>query len=334
MRAANQQSIKQRCLDSISELMRKHRLGPPTTITRDESGWVNPCFFVDDRLVFRFNARDVELPKFQREKIVFDLLEGSALPTPRNVLLDDSRELVPYDVLISPKLPGANVEQAWPELHLEMKQQLSENAGRLLSRLHEVSFPFFGELADGGPLPRTERWMDYVRAKLCLQLNRTIQLGILSDGQRERCLKLLHLRAAALNDVTSARLVHDDFHFGNLLHVGSEITGVLDFEWSFAGDPLYDYCFWHSELDLWPGSRTPFLKGCDQTELSGSERLRLDVYQMIGNITLCAESKLHFPVEEATQYQAAAETHLNRLERHASDSASEPRPLGSDHPES
>jgi aminoglycoside phosphotransferase (APT) family kinase protein len=148
-------------------------------------------------------------------------------------------------------------------------------------------------------------------------LNRTIQMGIFTDGQRDRCLKLLDLRAAALNDVTSAKLVHDDYHFGNLLHVGPEITGVLDFEWSFAGDPLYDYTSWYSEEDLWPGSREPFLKGCGKTGLSRSERLRLDVYKMIGMLTLCAESKLHFPAEEAAQYQTAAETHLNRLEEHS-----------------
>jgi aminoglycoside phosphotransferase (APT) family kinase protein len=315
MRAANQHSIKQTCLDSIPALMRRHRLGSHSTIARDESGWVNPCFFVDDRLVFRFNARDVGLPKFQREKIVFDLLESSTLPTPRNVLLDDSRELAPYDVLISPRLPGTSVEQDWPELDWGMKHQLAENAGRLLSRLHEVSFPFFGELADRGPLPRTEHWIDYVQAKLCLQVNRTIQLGIFPESQRERCLKLLYLRADALNTVRSARLVHDDYHFGNLLHVGSEITGLLDFEWSFAGDPLYDYCLWYSEADLWPGSRAPFLKGCGETELSSPARLRLDVYEMIGNLTLCAESKLHFSMEEAARYQTAAEAHLDKLEK-------------------
>ena len=294
--------------------MHKHRLGSSSTIRVDETGWVNPCFFVDDRLVFRFNARDVGLPKFQREKIVFDLLEDSGLPTPRNVLLDDSREFAPYEVLISPKLPGANIEQDWPTLDLQTKQRLAENAGKLLTRLHEISFPFFGELANQGPLPRTSGWIDYVRAKLTLQLDRTARLAIFSDQQRQRFLEVFDSRVALLNEVTSARLVHDDYHFGNLLHEGSEITGALDFEWSFAGDPLYDYCLWYSEADLWPGSREAFLTGCGRVEISESERMRMDVYQMIGNLTLCAESRLHFPAEEAAKYREVAEAQLCRLE--------------------
>ena len=156
--------------------------------------------------------------------------------------------------------------------------------------------------------------IDYVQAKLCLQMDRTGQLGIFADDQLKRFLNLFHSRAAALNDVTSARLVHDDYHFGNLLHEEGEITGVLDFEWSFAGDPLYDYCLWYSEVELWPDSRAPFLTGCGRTELSESERMRMDVYQMIGNLTLCAESKLHFPAAEATHYRETAEAHLRRLE--------------------
>jgi hypothetical protein len=91
---------------------------------------------------------------------------------------------------------------------------------------------------------------------------------------------------------------------------------MLDFEWSFAGDPLYDYCLWYSEMDLWPGSRAPFLKGCGRTELSESERMRLDVYQMIGNLTLCAEAKLHFPVEEAAHYRESAKSHIQQLDNY------------------
>ena len=314
MRTPNHETVKHRCRESIPALMRRYFLGTPATIAIDESGWVNPCFFVNDKFVFRFNARDVGLPKFQREKIIFDLIENSTLPSPRSVLLDISRDIAPYDVLISPKLRGTSIEQDWSELDSQTKTCLAEAAGRLLAQLHEVSFPFFGEIAEPGPLPRTDRWIDYLRAKLCLQLDRTVDLDIFPNEYRLRALKLFDSRAAAIDEVKSARLVHDDYHFGNLLHVGPEITGILDFEWSFAGDPLYDYCLWYSELDLWPGSRAPFFKTSRPMELSKSERMRRDVYQMIGNVTLCAEAKLHFPKEEATQYRESAESHFRQLE--------------------
>lgn len=54
-------------------------------------------------------------------------------------------------------LLGANVEQDWPTLPSDLRRQLAGGAGKLLAKLHEASFPFFGELADRGPLPQSNR---------------------------------------------------------------------------------------------------------------------------------------------------------------------------------
>jgi aminoglycoside phosphotransferase (APT) family kinase protein len=39
-----------------------------------------------------------------------------------------------------------------------------------------------------------------------------------------------------LDAVQESRLVHGDYHFGNLLHDGTDIAGILDFEWAMASD--------------------------------------------------------------------------------------------------
>jgi len=73
----------------------------------DTEGWVNPCFFVNKSFVFRFNARDPSLPKYQREFFVFNFLKNSHVPVPKTVYLDDSKEYIEFDVLITEILPGA-----------------------------------------------------------------------------------------------------------------------------------------------------------------------------------------------------------------------------------
>lgn len=52
-------------------------------------------------------------------------------------------------------------------------------------------------------------------------------------------------------DVPETTLVHGDFRIGNMLVEDDEITGVLDWEFSRAGDPLFDLAY--ASLDYYGG---------------------------------------------------------------------------------
>lgn len=299
MRSHNHLEIKKRCQESIPTLMAKYQLGVPTAIIVDDAGWVNPCFFVDDAFVFRFNARDPNLPKYQRGKIAFELLIGADVPVPRKVILDDSRTEAPYDVLITERLSGRNLEIDWQGLKSPQKQELARHAGELLTKISAIDLPFFGELSGSGPLPQSQSWFDYLSAKLELHLREARSLGIFAESSDQLFLATLRKRRLVLEEVDSAKLVHVDYHFGNLLYDGDRITGVFDFEWAFAGDPLYDYCRWIQVEEEWPGSRVAFLQGCGHETFSKSELARMALYQMVRNIELCVVAKLHFDEAEA-----------------------------------
>lgn len=241
--------------------MAKHELGKPQRIVVDNAGWVNPCIFVDDAFVFRFNARDPGLPKYQREKIAFDLLKHTGVPVPQKVILDDSKDIAPYDVLITERLPGRNLETDWSNLQSSQKEILANNSGQLLTKISAVKMPFFGELSGKGPLPQTQNWFEYLKAKFFFHIKDARDLGIFDEPTIGLFLRTLQAYQAVASDVKTACLVHVDYHFGNLLYEDQAITGVFDFEWAFAGDPLYDFCRWVQAEEEWPGSRTSFLRG-------------------------------------------------------------------------
>lgn len=171
MRATNHVQIKQLCKSCIPALMLKFSLGTAEKILTDSEGWVNPCFFVNDRWALRFNARDPVLPKYQREKRAFALLTSLGIPGPRKVLLDETKEFAPFDVLITEMVPGTNAEAGWKTFATEQRHRLAENAGQWLSKIHDIEFPFFGELGAGGPFPRTTTWFEFLTAKVNYHLN-------------------------------------------------------------------------------------------------------------------------------------------------------------------
>lgn len=138
MRSPNHLEVKRLCREYIAPLMEKHQLGSPRQIVVDDAGWVNPCIFVDDSIVFHFNARDSHLPKYQREKIAFHLLKDAGVPVPHQVILDDSKTIAPFDVLITERLPGRNLETDWSILKTTQREALAMKAGRLLTRISSV----------------------------------------------------------------------------------------------------------------------------------------------------------------------------------------------------
>lgn len=313
MRSPNHLEIKNQCNESIPLLMAKHHLGIPTRIVVDETGWVNPCFFVNDKFVFRFNARDPELPKYQREKFAFDLLRTSTVPVPQKVILDETKTSAPFDVLITEMIPGENLETAWPKLNTERREKLAENAGRLLKQMTALPLPFFGELGSTGPFVRTETWVSYLQAKLSFHLDKALSLEIFDGKVIKQFWNTFNKYAPALSEVSTPHLVHVDFHFGNLLFVGDQITGVVDFEWAFAGDPLYDLCRWQQDEEEWLGSRKAFLKGFRKSNFADSEIKRIKIYQMIRNIELCIVAKRHFTHNEAKSYRETTIAQMKTL---------------------
>ncbi len=302
MRNPKQSKIKEQCKKSIKSLMKTHALGEVKEIRLDTEGWVNPCFFVNDQYVFRFNARDPHLPKYNREKIIFDLLNNSKVPVPQKVILDTSKREIEYDVLISKMLKGENLESKWNNLEDSLKTTLATKAGSILKKLHSIHFEFFGEIPNKGPLPQTSSWSNYLKAKLQFHLDEALELGLIGSDIESKFNDVLSTNTHLLDQVKVASLIHVDFHFGNLLFSNDEITGVVDFEWALAGDPLYDLARWRTGDEDYPGSQEAFFKGYGLQDFTQDEKQRMKIYQMIKNLELCSVAKLHFTEKESEDF--------------------------------
>lgn len=313
MRTHNHLKIKEKCRCVLPKLMQKHGLGEVLQVEMDTEGWVNPCFFVNDSYVIRFNARDPNLPKYQREKIVFDLLKDLNFPVPGRVLLDTDKDIIEYDVLLSQKVEGRNLEFDWKKLTEADQATLATQAGALLKGIHAIKWDGFGEIAGHGPLPRTKDWFQFLKAKLDFLFFEARKINLYSNVLEEKFYTQLIKNEEALNTIKEAALVHIDFHFGNLIYKGTEIKSVVDFEWAIAGDPLYDLMFWQDADEIFPNSKRHFFEGYGKSDFSTQELKLITVYQMMKNIELSIVAALHFPSAEAEDYLGKAVDYLEKM---------------------
>lgn len=266
--------------ETIKTIWRAHGLGAVRRIERATSGASNASFIVNDALVIRFNTFDPTVPKFDNERVAYDLLAGSGLPVPSVTVLDASRQVVPNDFIILTRLPGTNIAESWRELTPARVDALAWEAGRCLALLHAITLPAFGKLREQDA-PRFRSWPDYFNEYARRYLNEAARYGLLDDPFRSRLERVLDCGDALLARVPQGALVHSDYHYENILHHAGKLTGILDFEWALAGDPSYDFMNADVREEQIPGSETAFREGYQSLRSFDTEHeRRLALYRL------------------------------------------------------
>ena len=266
--------------ETIRAIWRAHDLGAAWRIVRATSGVSNACFIVNDARVIRFNTFDTTVPKFENERVAYDLLARSGLPVPSVVGLDASRRIVPYDFIILTRLPGSNLAEHWRELTPTQMQDLAWEAGKCLARLHAITLPAFGKLREQRA-PRFHTWPDYFDDYAHRYLNEAERYGLLDHLLRTRLDDVLHRAHDLLAGVTQGVLIHSDYHYENILHAHGRLTGILDFEWALSGDPTYDFMSADVREAQVPRNEAAFREGYQSVRrLDTGHEQRLAVYRL------------------------------------------------------
>jgi len=290
---------------TIRAIWSAHRLGPVTRISQPRGGVRNLCFYVNDAFVVRFNTQDLGSAKFQSERMAYELLAQQSLPVPEVLVLDESRTIAPYDLIVTTRLPGQALASSWQDLSVDQLHALIYTIGQALARIHACTFPAFGKLRSLD----YATWAGYVQDYVQRYLRSANDMRLLDPSLRAAVERSLDRAIRDLARVTQPALVHCDLHYENILHVDGELSGLLDFEWALAGDPAYDFMIGDVRERMVPSSEATLVAG----------------YQSIGSFRANHQRCVHWyrlflQLEDAVTYQRtgdrqSAATALQRLRR-------------------
>jgi hygromycin-B 7''-O-kinase len=183
--------------------------------------------------------------KMRKEAFVYGILaaDGPRLPIGQVLLADDSKDLVPQNVLLMTKLPGQHVYSLVSELTDEDLRSIYREIGALLRRLHDNRLPLFGYIGVDGIGEGFSTNQAYMEHQFGRKLEQFQQLG--GDKRLHRRIeRFVEDGNHCLADCTTPTFCHNGCHEGNVLIVrdtaGWRISGLLDLENALAGDPLMD----------------------------------------------------------------------------------------------
>ncbi|MCH8466856.1 MAG: phosphotransferase family protein, partial [Roseinatronobacter sp.] len=226
-------------------------------LQRIGGGQSNPTWFVEwggERLVLRKKPQGPTLPgahAIEREFRVMNALQGSDVPVPKVLWLEEDATILGAPFYVMERLEGRVFETAsLPGVAPQARHEMYLDMARTLARLHALRPDDIGLSDYGRPgnyfARQISRWSAQYHA---------------SDGPRIAHLDRLveWLPRNMPEDDGAIAIAHGDFRVGNMMFHPTEprVIGVLDWELSTLGHPLADLGFcvipWHSAPDEYGG---------------------------------------------------------------------------------
>jgi Ser/Thr protein kinase RdoA (MazF antagonist) len=180
-------------------------------------------------------------------------------------------------------LPGRVVTgRVTPELAFDM--------GMLLGKLHTHQLEDYGEVFEPLKKPSAGWWAILDKQ---FQAWRTLCVDILPPELFQKALERYAQLSAALPEPDGPSWVHFDYRPGNILVQGEVITGLIDFESARAGSGDLDFVKIKEQVwDLWPDTKTPFLRGYTSNRPLPDIESTLPFYELgnaFGGIAWCVK---------------------------------------------
>lgn len=292
----------------------------PTAVTPVDAGTYNTLHtatLADGRRVVVKIPPDPSAPCLRYERGILrgevDFYRHAAtvgVPVPEVIRVDLDGTALPGGYLVMSEIPGVSWDRA--ELPGADRARLRRELGGHVAALHTVTGPAFGYPGEGpGPLAAT--WREAFAA---------MAAAILADAAEHAAplpLPPAEIGAAftehagLLDAVERPALVHFDLWDGNVLVHDGRVSGLIDGERMFWGDPLADFaslalfCDIEADEDFLAG----YAEAGGTVHFGPNERARLALYRAYLYLLMLVESiPRGYPEEDAEGMREFVGPHL------------------------
>jgi len=231
----------------------------------------NNLFGIGD-FIIKVSIKDIPgIPgnRLEREKKFFDKINQFApfVPTPKILVVDSTKEIIPYNFSIMNKINGRPCPEVFVTLNKNQKQHIGEKAGEYLSIIHNIQSEGIGFFNNES---QETTWQSHIFERIKKVFSSYNRL--FSDSEIKKIEEFLDKSSLKFE---GSSLLHNDFHYGNwLINVRNKsIESILDGEVSYSGVPEYDlgrFLLYTADIDL----TKAFIKGYGKERINLSETIK------------------------------------------------------------
>lgn len=203
-----------------------------------------------------------------KEAWVYKLLKEKRVQKLKVFLVDVSRSIVPLDYIILEKIKGVTL------LNLSKKRKLSielKKLGNYSKKVHKIKLENFGHLNIKEIIEKDkgegihDSWSEYLLTNLEGHIRICNKSRLIDKVESHKIEKNIRDIAPKIK-VNKGSLLVGDLANHNIFYKNNNIEGIVDWEDSISGDPLYDLAFWITGAYYDEKWIRPFLKGYGMNE--------------------------------------------------------------------
>lgn len=222
-----------------------------------------------------------EKDALKREVFALNFLKNYdiSVRVPAVKVYDETRQVLDADYFIMDAIPGKSLYQSMEQLNNLQLCNIQSEVGRITRQMNSITNPVFGDLIDSNRQGSDWFRIFYQMMEDMLADAEDIELKL--PVCCEELLLSLRTDAYVFQEVHVPCLVHWDLWERNIIIDREKISGIVDFERCFFGDPLMEFGFrTYNQTD-------EFLHGYGKTDFSKEEQIRnywYDIYWFLFNM--------------------------------------------------
>ncbi len=273
---------------------------PDENVVKGNVNIVRKVKINDEPYVVRMHPSGVKNGYFYSEKLVLDLAKQKGIPVPTVIEVHEARNEEDMDFMLMTLSEGITMDVLLTK-DRGPEERLLIDCGRKMAQIHQIKVngfgPFDNQQAKKGILIGLHaNYHDFVHAGLDENIDRLIKFEIIDSLQADSFRKLFS--ESNYEPTDGSRIVHNDFADWNLLTDTKQITAVLDWDESHAGDPIADLACWSTFFNI--ERMTKFMEGYKSiTSLPSDYEKRFHFYRLRYTISKMALRIKRFQVDKS-----------------------------------
>ena len=165
------------------------------------------------------------------------------VPVPEIIHIENDAKDIGYKFIIITFIEGVPIEEIWEKITKEEKSHIIADFAKIVKNLHELKFNMFGDIEEYNCPRRFYSMVSLLKANTkrytrMLGTSKLLPVKLVTKAQN-----FIENNLDKAKFVAEPHLVHSDLYQQNVLVIKQDtwkINAILDFEWSYAADPLID----------------------------------------------------------------------------------------------